>query len=288
MKIPILVACLFAIMTTHPADLDSAGYPAPPRRYYLGFDRNNYPGDDALPALRKTFSFTSFWLNKPPSAASNTWTGKRQTIQAAGFGFVVLFNGKLDAELKAANAAELGSLDGAEAVRVARREGFPAATVIFLDQEEGGRLLPEQNAYLFAWVDAVTAGGFRAGVYCSGRPFREPDGTVVMTAEDIGSHAGGRKIVFWVAVDQCPPAPGCSFPEMPPNPNVSGVGFAEVWQYAQSPRRPQYTAACQATYNPDGNCYPPGLAGQVHVDVSTATYPDPSHGRDPHSPQGVK
>jgi hypothetical protein len=33
---------------------------------YLGFDLNEYPGDDALPALRKTFAFTSYWLSPPP------------------------------------------------------------------------------------------------------------------------------------------------------------------------------------------------------------------------------
>jgi len=26
----------------------------------------------------------------------------------------------------------------------------------------------DQNAYILAWVDAVIAGGFRAGIYCSG------------------------------------------------------------------------------------------------------------------------
>ena len=29
-------------------------------------------------------------------------------------------------------------------------------------------MLPEQKAYIFAWVDAVIAAGFRAGIYCSG------------------------------------------------------------------------------------------------------------------------
>ena len=33
---------------------------------YLGFDRNIYPGDAALPTLRKTFSFAGYWLSPPP------------------------------------------------------------------------------------------------------------------------------------------------------------------------------------------------------------------------------
>ena len=44
---------------------------------YLGFDRNDYPGDANLRILRHTFSFVGYWLNVPPGAAYNTWAGKR-------------------------------------------------------------------------------------------------------------------------------------------------------------------------------------------------------------------
>ena len=67
---------------------------------YLGFDRNDYPGDESLAVLHQTFSYAGFWLNIPPGAHSNSWTSKRQLIQSAGFGFLVLFNGRLDVELK--------------------------------------------------------------------------------------------------------------------------------------------------------------------------------------------
>jgi hypothetical protein len=65
-----------------------------------------------------------------------------------------------------------------------------------------------------------------------------------------------------------------------PNPSNSGVAFAEVWQYAQSPRRKGFARMCR-NYNPDGNCYPPGIqpASHLHVDVNTATSADPSAGR---------
>ena len=33
---------------------------------YLGFDRNDYPGDENLKLLRQTFSYAGFWLNHPP------------------------------------------------------------------------------------------------------------------------------------------------------------------------------------------------------------------------------
>jgi hypothetical protein len=248
----------------------------------LGFDRNNYPGDQNLKVLRETFSYTGYWLNHPPSAKTNTWSGKRKTLQAAGFGFLVLFNGRLYNELKSVSyATKLGKSDALTAAAAARREGFPAKTIIFLDQEQGGRMLPEQKAYIYAWVDGVTAGGFAAGIYCSGISAEKEGGEKIVTADDIRQNAGARKIVFWVTNDACPPSPGCAFPKREPNPEESGIPFAEVWQFAQSPKRPEVTASCPANYNPDGNCYPPGIsvADRIHIDVNTATTADPSHGR---------
>jgi len=73
-------------------------------------------------------------------------------VQELGFGFLVVFNGRTFAQIKeAADATKLGASDGVMAVSSARHEGFPAGTIIFLDQEEGGRLLPEQRGYLHAW-----------------------------------------------------------------------------------------------------------------------------------------
>ena len=226
---------------------------------YLGFDRNTYPGDANLKALHETFSYTGYWLNNPPGEKANTWTGHRAAVESAGFGFLVLFNGRLYAELKSvARATKLGSSDAQAAAAAARREGFPAHTIIFLDQEQGGRMLPEQKAYIYAWVDAVTAAGFRAGIYCSGIPAAD-DGNVV-TAEDIRAKRRPRQIVYWAINDACPPAPGCTFPvnppAHPPSPAESGVSFAEVWQFAQSPQHKDVAAHC-SNYRRDGDCYAP-------------------------------
>jgi hypothetical protein len=246
---------------------------------YLGFDRNDYPGDANLKTLRQTFSYTGYWLNRPPGERTNTWAGHRTAVESAGFGFLVLFNGRLYAQLKTvANAKRLGQSDARSAAAAAQREGFPGSAIIFLDQEEGGRMLPEQKAYIYAWVDGITAAGFRAGIYCSGMPATD-DGNVV-TAEDIRQSAGKREIVYWAINDGCPPAPGCVFPQSPPSPAQSGVGFAEVWQFAQSPQRKDVAGRC-TNYGRGGNCYAPGVDGaqRIHVDLNTATSPDPSHGR---------
>lgn len=251
--------------------------------FYLGFDRNTYPGDANLQALHKAFSYTGYWLNHPPGEKTNTWTGHRAAVESAGFGFLVLFNGRLYAELKSAelksvaNATKLGTADARSAATAARREGFPADTIIFLDQEQGGRMLPEQKAYIYAWVDAVTAAGFRAGVYCSGIPSKDDNN--IVTAEDIRANSSGRDITYWVTNDACPPAPGCALPSRAATPAQSGVRFAEVWQYAQSPQREDVAGRC-SNYARDGSCYPDRVGVQdLPVDLNLATSPDPSHGR---------
>ena len=249
---------------------------------YLGMDRNDYPGDTNMAALHKTFAFTGYWLSNPPGANRNTWQGKRKLLQMMGYGFLLLFNGREYQKLKASgNAARLGANDGARAVATATHEGFPKNAIIFLDQEQGGRMLPEQRAYIHTWVDGVVKGGYRAGVYCSGIAFHESSTVSVVTANDIREHAGGREIYFFVSGDQCGPSPGCVFLKPAPKPSESGVRFADVWQFTQSPRRPEMTEACRQTYAPDGNCYPPGVPASsgLHVDVDTATSPDPSHAR---------
>jgi Domain of unknown function (DUF1906) len=247
---------------------------------FLGFDTNIYPGDPALDSLRKTFFFSGYWLNAPPggkssAGKSSTWTGKRRLLRSKGFGFLILFNGKTYSELKASgDPAGLGARDGEEAIRVARKEGFPARAIIFLDLEEGGRLLAEQRGYLHAWTDAVNQSGYRAGVYCSGIASHEGAGAAIVTADDIRENAAGRDITYFVANDQCPPSPGCALPKT--TPAASGIAFAQVWQFAQSPRRKQFTSACAGTYASDGNCYGPG---KTLVDLDVATSDDPSHGR---------
>jgi hypothetical protein len=264
------------------ADFQATNSTEVPPSTYLGFDRNIYPGDAALGSLRQTFSFCGYWLNAPPGETSNTWNGKREVLASRGFGFLVLFNGRLDRQLKSqSNARMLGTRDATEAVEAAKKEEFPSGTVIFLDQEEGGRMLPEQQAYIYSWIDSVNTSRYRAGVYCSGIPASETGGTKIITANDLRENATGREIAFWVYNDSCPPSPGCTFPRNPPSPQESGVPFARVWQFAQSPRRRKITANCPSHYDSNGNCYAPFLqpADGLYIDIDSAESPDPSSGR---------
>lgn len=251
---------------------------------YVGFDRNDYPGDNVMAAMRKVFTFTGYWLTNPPGESTNTWTGKRTTLRAQGWGFLVLANGRFDKEILRAQKSgtspvALGQKDAAVAMAAAKREGFPAGTIVFLDQEEGGRLLEEQAAYLLAWTEAMAKSEFRAGVYASGQRVQDDPGVWIDTVEDIRARVkkgGLHQVAIFDALDQCPPAPGCTVHAKP----LSAAPDADltVWQYSQSPRRPEITQSCGATYASDGNCYAPGFP-KVFLDMDAASEADPSHGR---------
>ena len=258
---------------------------------FVGFDRNLYPGDNRMAELKKHFDFVGFWLNNPPGETMNGWVGKRKILRDTGFGFVVLANGRLDKDILAfgkraakMTPAQLGNKDAADAVAAAQREGFPAKTILFLDQEEGGRLLPEQSGYFFGWTEAVAAAGYRPGAYLSGQ--RDADGTgldgksaFITTAQDVREHVAREhrhEVTLWVYDDTCPPAPGCVL--APPHIRDSGTMDAPVWQYAQSPRRPELTKSCAKTYGADGNCYG-GASTDLFLDLNVASSADPSRGR---------
>ncbi len=244
---------------------------------YLGLDLNQYPGDDALPILRKTFSFISFWLGPPPEEKRSTWQGKRGLLQSQGLGFAVLFNAReTRAVHNSADARQKGTQDAQNAAKLAQQEGFSKGTVIFLDIEEGGRLPTPYHQYLQAWSDNLASLGYRPGIYCSAIPVDEGHGVHITTAQDIQSHINAPTLVYWVYNLACPPSPGCAFPSNPPPPAQSGFPAATIWQYAQSPRRSE-SSACPANFAPDGNCYAPGDK-QHHwiIEVDFATSPDPS------------
>lgn len=251
---------------------------------YVGFDSNDYPGDDALPALRRRFAFAGYWLTNPPGARQNSWTGKREVLLRAGFGFLVLANGRLEAEIgkakrSGATPAALGEKDAADAVTAAHREHFPPHTILFLDQEEGGRLTADQSAYLLAWTEAVAHSGYLPGVYASGQAVGDGPGKTITTVQDLRQQVAAKhlhEIAVWVYQDACPPANGCTM--QPPPLTASGTPDVAAWQYAQSPRRKDITAACSKTYAADGNCYVPDLP-RLMLDLTTAGSPDPSRGR---------
>jgi hypothetical protein len=267
------IALCFASLdsqASRPADLHS----------FVGFDRNQYPGDAALALLRKSFSFASYWLSPPPGEKTNSWIGKRSAMQAQGFGFLLLYQGRTSGQLPyQKESIEAGLADAQAAAAAARREGFPEGSVIFLDVEEGGRFFDGYHAYLRSWAESLTKEKFRPGIYCSGIAVDEGKGSTIISADDIRAHIGVADVVYWVYNDACPPSPGCGVPQNLPGPAASGVAYASVWQYVRSPREKKVARHCLG-YASDGNCYAPGdAAHKWFLDENVATTGDPSGGR---------
>lgn len=280
---------LALLLSAHALHAQSPDASARTATQHLGFDRNLYPGDQALSALRKHFAFTGYWLNNPPGETTNTWRGKREILLKNNFGFLVLFNGREDTQIlrmqrstpkRPGTAPEaLGRQDAAAAIAAAQREHFPTGTILFLDQEEGGRLLDEQSNYLLSWTETVAASTYKPGVYLSGQPVEDSPGKTITTAQHVRQLVRERHlhpIALFVYQDTCPPANGCTV--TPPPIAAAGTPDITAWQYAQSPRRPENTAACRKTYAADNNCYAPGVP-KIYLDMSVATSDDPSHGR---------
>jgi len=247
------------------------------QKYFLGFDRNDYPGDDAMKLLRKDFAFTSYWLSNPPVTKSNSWSGKREYLHSKGWGFLLLFSGPESGELRNEQyAVKRAENDVQAAANAARREGFPLGSLIFLDIEEGGRLPSSYVTYLKHWISGLVQHGFRAGVYCSGIPVDEGEGVKLITADFIRDQIKPAELTYWVFNDACPPSPGCDLAAPLPSPEKSGVAYAQVWQFVRSPRDKETARHCRG-YAKDGNCYSAiDTAHKFHLDLNVASSADPS------------
>jgi len=246
-------------------------------RGYLGFDRNDYPGDAAMADLRKEFAFTGYWLTPAPGGKTNSWTGKRKVLEAQGYGFVLLSRGRAGKEIRNAKGAQQnGVADAREAARSAKAEGFASGAIIFLDIEDGGRLAAPYHAYLRAWADELVKLGYRPGAYCSGIVVDEGSGVTIVTAGDIRTNEATRKFAYWVFNDACPPSPGCVTVAKVPLPSSSGVKDAMVWQFTRSPRGKETAARCGG-YAADENCYAAvDAAKKWHLDLNVAASSNPS------------
>jgi len=246
-------------------------------KVFVGFDRNEYPGDAALMVLRKSFAFAGYWLSAPPGEKTNSWTGKRAALEVQGFGFLLLFQGRTSDQLSSNQICiDAGLADARAAAMAARREGFPEGSIIFLDVEEGGRFSDGYHGYLRSWAHSLKNEKFRPGIYCSGIVVDEGAGSTIISADDIQRHIGSPDVLYWVYNDACPPSPGCSLMNELPAPSGSGVAYAAVWQYVRSPREKKIARHCRGYAN-DGNCYAQGGAKhQWFLDMDVATTANPS------------
>jgi len=243
---------------------------------HLGFDRNEYPGDEAMATLRKQFAFVGYWLSPPPREKTTGWAGKREKLAAQGYGFVLLYAGRPGSSLKSTQAGAMaGEVDARKAVELARKEGFAEGWTIFLDIEEGGRFDDAGHAYFRAWAEGLGRGHYRPGFYCSGIAVNEDGGSKIISADDIRAHLGSIDASYWVFNDACPPSPGCVNLKEAPPPSKSGVAYAAVWQISRSPK--ETVAKNCSGYAKDKSCYAAvDTARKWFLDLDVANSANPS------------
>ncbi len=216
---------------------------------YAGFDRSDYPGRAVMDWLKANtnLSFCGFYLPSP-SHRDDSWM-RADDADFDGWGFAPIYVGQetVGPGSHLVTAAQ-GALDGAEACARMAEAGFDKGAFVYLDLENGPPLLTPQREYVAAWVDAVIAGGYAPGVYCS----------FLFAAQIAALRPSARIWVFHV--DTVSPH-GVGGPNVPaPDPALSGFAGASLRQYTDEAR-----IAC-----------PVASGGALAVDLDSSAFADPS------------
>lgn len=200
---------------------------------YLGFDTNIYPGNHTMAvwADEGTYDWVGYYL-EAPCHRDDSWSGKRDTLSAMGWGLAVVYVGqqvwkttkKTKKGATCSNAFVTGNrgvLDGHDAIAKVVAEGFPHGTAIFLDIERMDAVTPSMRAYYKAWTKTVLADRrYRAAYYTHADNAEE----IYNDVKSVFAAAGdSTEPPFWIAgrskvfsVDKLP--------------TDVGHAFAAVWQ----------------------------------------------------------
>lgn len=231
---------------------------------YLGFDRYGYPGDTVMSDwwTYSPFFFVAFWLAPTAGHPDTGWMTKRSYLKGVGWGFLPIYFGRQDGGSGLTYAQ--GQADAHQAATYAINAGFQFPAYLFLDAEGGPPLSAAYLNYLNGWVTEINTNSvFNAGVYCSHS-----------TATSIKSKVGTQTCKFWVWNLTCPtPSPGCVATAR--NPNTCGYANAEIWQYAQNPRK---SGVCTTGYQADGDCEVTYHGHTLTLDLDSALSGNPGSG----------
>jgi hypothetical protein len=147
-------------------------------KQYLGFDTNIYPGNVAMSVWAKdgTYDWVGYYL-PAPCHRDDSWSGKRDTLTAMGWGLAVVYVGqqtwstsrprrKGSTCSNSFRTAAHGRQDAADAIAKVVKEGFAHGTVIFLDIEHMDKIPTVMRNYYKAWTKAILDDGrYRPGYY---------------------------------------------------------------------------------------------------------------------------
>jgi nucleotide-binding universal stress UspA family protein len=210
---------------------------------YVGFDTHTYPSTRIMKAWKDApgapYSWVGYYLPSP-CHANTSWTGKRDTLQAMGWGLAIVYVGQqtwgktprvLSATQRAAlrkksdcstdlMSAEEGTANADDATAKAQAEGFAKGVVVFLDLERVEKIPPPLRDYYRAWVARMLANGkYQPGIYT-----HEHNASAIFAdVQDVFKAAGDTATPrFWIAG-------GKGFDEGRAPQDV-GFAFAGMWQ----------------------------------------------------------
>ncbi|MDB4916239.1 MAG: hypothetical protein JWM95_3883 [Gemmatimonadetes bacterium] len=210
----------------------------------LGFDTHTYPGDRTMRAWKEApgapYSWVGYYLPSPCHKDAS-WTGKRELLMGMGWGLAVVYVGqqtwgRKPRKVSAARLASLakagttcnadllsaarGAADGADAIRMAAREGFAPQSIVFLDIERMETMPQAMRDYYLAWARALLSdGSYRPGVYVHAHNAQIVHDDLVSAFRAAGLKEEPR---IWIAS-------GRGFDEGKAPQDV-GFAFAGVWQ----------------------------------------------------------
>jgi hypothetical protein len=203
---------------------------------YLGFDTSDYPGDAAMQGWRDNagYDWVGYYL-PAPCHKDESWSGKRDTLEAMGWGLAVVYVGQQTwgktpraggrtarGATCAANlvTGERGRIDADDAIARTASEGFPAGTAIFLDLEHMNTVPNAMREYYSAWTERVLDDGrYRPAYYAHNANAQTIYGDVRALFDRRGIESDPP---FWIA--------GGSNFGRDRNPREVGHEFADVWQ----------------------------------------------------------
>lgn len=203
---------------------------------YLGFDTSHYPGEGAMQTWREhaRYDWVGYYL-QAPCHKDASWSGKRDTLEAMGWGMAVVYVGQQTwgktpratgrtprGTTCAANlvSSAQGRLDADDAIARTMAEGFPSGTAIFLDLEHMNSVPNAMREYYLAWTERLLDDGrYRPAYYAHNA-----------NAQTI--YADVRGLLDRRGIETDPPfwiAGGSNFGR-DRDPQEVGHQFADVWQ----------------------------------------------------------
>jgi hypothetical protein len=263
-----ILALSATLLTAAACATPRASLPEAPRGV-PGFDTRDYPGDAVMQRWfgASPYRWVGYYL-PAPCYTGTTWSSRRSALRDMGWGFAVLYVGEQDwramrlvqgdsaiavesPRCSSANlTAEQGATHADAAIAAAAADGFPAATIIFLDVERVDSVSAELETYVRSWITRMLeVGRFVPGLYAHGH---NTERLYAIVEQEFVRRQRTDRPALWVAQQD-----GFHVRRAP---GESGYAVASVWQGVF-------------------NTVERWAGSALNIDINVADSADPSRGR---------